>query len=208
MDEGDCLRIGISTTIVLLCALTASLATGSAAHAQADSVASRGLDIAVFGAPTYVIVGNGGHNASITAGIDIGTRTYRGFRPYIEGRGRFAVDDGTIAWEKVALGGIKVERRFNRMHPYINLLIGRGELDCNQTTCYAAETNSNYQKQNSLVYSPGVGVDFDFSSRFSAKADFQLEHYTVKTTESGDLYSKAVTIGVIYHLGFGEHAPH
>ena len=149
----------------------------------------------------------GGRNLGITAGVDIGAFAYHGFLPALEVRGTEPIDDGQIDSQKNAMGGLKVERRYRNVHPYANILFGRGEITFSgigylnsQGTLYITETPFN-------VISPGGGVDIDVASSFAVKGDFQYEHFNVTDTTSGTSYTKAITIGVVYRFGYNQRHP-
>ena len=195
------MRPGIRTATLLLFALV----TISTAHAQAHTTDSRPLQLSVFGGPTGVFTGlAGGRNLSFTAGVDLGFGTYRGLLPMAEIRGTEPFDDGNVDAQKNALGGLRVVKRFRIVHPYGDILYGRGEIEYQGVGYLNPAGNIYYQKTNSNIFSFGGGIDLDISPALSIKFDGQVQSYKVPVTVSGELYAKPITLGVVYSFGFGQ----
>jgi opacity protein-like surface antigen len=198
------LKFGIRLTITLLFAA----AVLPAAHAQANSTDIRSLQLYAFGGATGTYTGlNAGRNLGITAGIDLGFSGYHGFLPLLEVRGTEPFDDGGVDAQKNFLGGLKVERRYGGFHPYVDFLYGRGQIDYQGAGYINPAGDILYQQTNSNIYAFGGGVDYDISSTLAIKADIQIQHWVVPVTTSGDLYSKPITLGVLYRFGYGRSRP-
>jgi opacity protein-like surface antigen len=198
------LRIGIRASTLLLC-LFASL---SLAHAQEGPTAARGLQLYAFGGATGTYTGlAGGKNLGVTAGVDVGFSAYHGFLPTLEARGTEPFSDGTIAALKNFLGGIKVERTYGHIHPYVDFLFGRGQVDYDGAGYLNPQQTILYQRTNSNIWSPGAGVDFDITRSLAIKLDGQYQKYTVPVTTSGSIYAKPITIGVLYRFGYRQDRP-
>ena len=189
-----------STRWARLVFLAAAASLSTNAHAQAGPTASQQLGLSAFGAGTGVLTGLG-KNVSITAGGDVAFMSFRRYRPVLEVRGTFPIDKGKVAGEKSVLVGLKVERQFGQLHPYADFLIGRGEID------YAGYQVGNfiYLKTTSTVYSPGVGIDYDLTEHWSFKADAQIQRWDTPVRESGEIYSKVVSVGAVYRFDFNPH---
>jgi hypothetical protein len=193
--------------------LCIAFAASSAAHAQADATAVQGLYLSAFGGATGTFTGltpsysnDQGRNLGITAGVDLGIRSFFHLHPAVEIRGTFPVDSGSVAGFKNVLGGVRVEKTFGRIHPYADFLFGRGEINY-QGAGYLNPAGTLYYIQSlSNVYSFGGGADFDITQHYAFKADFQMQHYNVPVTTSGSLYTKAVTAAVVYRFDFNHHA--
>src|SRR3954454_25215696 len=110
--------------------LTIALSTGKATAQVALPTASRTLQLSAFGGFSGVYTGlAGGKNLSITAGGDLGFLPYRGMRPSLEVRGTYPMNKGDIDPQKNILGGLKVDFLLShRIHPYGDILFGRGEM--------------------------------------------------------------------------------
>src|SRR5271167_365690 len=79
------------------------------ACSQAVPTASQTLQLSAFGGLTGVFTDlEGGHNLSITAGIDLAFLSLHGFHPAAEVRGTYPIHAGTINSQKNVLGGIRV----------------------------------------------------------------------------------------------------
>ncbi len=157
---------------VLLVALAAAPRMG----AQAVPTATQGLELSAFGgvAGRYTNL-LGGKNLGITAGADLAFPAYRGFRPVAELRGSYPVHGGTIDRQRELLGGLRVERLYRNYHPYVDFLAGRGQIDYQRGGF--AYGPFIYLSSTTAVYSGGVGVDVDVTRHWSARVDFQVQHW-------------------------------
>lgn len=199
------------------------------AGAQSSFTATQPLALSAFGGATGNWTGlDGGRNLGITAGADLALPTYRRFRPVLEVRGTYAVDGGHIDAQKEFLGGLRVERQYTRWHPYVDFLIGRGQIDYQSGGfTYGAFT---YLSSTTTVYSGGGGVDFDVSHHFAVRGDIQVQHWdtpfpsstnvipivvaagrlrpetVVVATAPQTIYPKMATVGVVYRFDFNHHS--
>jgi hypothetical protein len=185
-----------------LIAVTALLA--GAAKAQTTPTASKRLEISTFGGITGTYTGlSGGRNLGITAGVDIGIRSYFGFRPYFEGRGTYPIDDGQIDSQKDALGGVRIERLIRpNVSVYGDFLLGRGEIDYQNGGYPSPSGNFLFLKSTSNVYSPGAGAEYRLTKNFSALADVQFQRWATPATPSGSIWATPITVGVRYRIDF------
>lgn len=211
----------------LMCMLV-GMCGSRVAGAQSSFTATQALSLSAFGGAT----GNwteldGGRNLGITAGVDLALPTYRRFRPVLEGRGTYPVDGGHIDAQKEFLGGLRVERQNTRWHPYVDILVGRGQLNYQSGGfTYGSYT---YLFSTSTVYSGGGGVDVDLSHHFAVRGDFQVQHWdtpfpssasaipvsvlsnrarpetVVVTTAPQTIYPRMATVGVVYRFDFNHH---
>ncbi|WP_198152260.1 hypothetical protein [Granulicella tundricola] len=173
------------------------------AWAQAVPTASKTYQISAFGAGTGTYTGlAGGKNAGITAGVDLGIRSYFNLYPSIEIRGTYPFFKGNIGSVKNLLGGIQVAKHYGNLHPYLDIMIGRGEINYANGGYPNPEGTFQYLQSASTVISPGIGVDYTITRSFAVKADLQLQHYSTPVTTSGSFYAKPITIGVVYRLHF------
>ncbi len=188
---------------IRLAAVVACAVIAATSNAQAVPTATAGVRISAFGGfsgnYTGLVLAK---NGDVTAGVDIGFRPFAGFYPTLEGRGLYPVAKGqTVALENI-VGGLKLARRKDRLHGHGDVLFGRGRL--NFTNGYPDASGRFYVLQNtSNVLSFGGGVDYDWTTHFGLKGDFQLQRYDTPVTATGNLFSKVFTAGVIYRFTFG-----
>ena len=194
-------KIGCAMSFAVSAAFCSILS--SLAAAQAVPTASRGLDISAFGGLTGNYTGlASGRNLDITAGIDHGFKPFLSWYPSLESRGSYPVYGGTVDRQKNILGGVKLSRFYGRLHPYGDVLFGRGKI--NYIHRFATpDPNFHYVRSVSNVFAFGGGIDFALSTHLLLKADGQFERYSTPATSSGHLFSKPITGGVVYRFSFG-----
>ena len=174
---------------------------------QAAPTATRPIHLSAFGGVTGTYTGLfGGRNLGITAGADLGIRSFYKLRPFIEVRGTYPIKKGHVDSQKNFLGGLVVARPFGRLVPYVDLLVGRGSIDYGAGRVTPDRT-LYYIKSASNVYSPGIGLDFELTDHFALKADAQIQRYSSPVAPSGHIYSKPITFGVVYRINV-DRAPH
>jgi opacity protein-like surface antigen len=184
--------------------LIAVMFVAAIGHAQGVPTATQQLQLSAFGGVTGTFTNlEGGKNLGITAGADLTFLPFQLVRPSFEIRGTYPVDKGTISSQKNFLVGPKVEHTFGRLHPYVDFLIGRGEIDYNQGGFAVGDIL--YISSNSTIYSPGAGVDFNFTRRIDLKADFQYQHWDAPVVVSGVIHPVALTLGAVYRFDFNRH---
>jgi opacity protein-like surface antigen len=187
--------------LAILIAVTFVAAIG---RAQGVPTATQQLQLSAFGGVTGTFTNlEGGKNLGITAGADLTFLRFRLARPSFEIRGTYPIDKGTISNQKNFLVGPKVEHPFGRLHPYVDFLIGRGEIDYNQGGFAVGDIL--YISSNSTIYSPGAGVDFNFTRHIDLKADFQYQHWDTPVVSSGVIHPVALTGGAVYRFDFNRH---
>jgi hypothetical protein len=173
------------------------------AQAQALPTATAGFSISAFGGFSANYTGLAlAKNGDVTAGVDVGFRSFAGFYPSLEGRGMYPVDKGqTVNMENLA-GGIRLARHKNRFQGYGDALFGRGKLNFPGGYPDAAG-NFEVLSNTSNVLSFGGGVDYFTTGHFGFKGDFQFQRYQTPVTLDGQLYSKVFTAALIYRFGTG-----
>ena len=98
-------------------------------QARASATATQQLSLSAFGGGTGTYTNLlGGRNLGITAGADLAFMTFHRYRPVLELRGTVPIHGGQIDSQKSFLGGLAVEREFGRVHPYVDFLVGRGQI--------------------------------------------------------------------------------
>src|SRR5580692_3253347 len=189
-----------------LALFTAVSALTHAALPQAAPAGTQKLQLSAFVAATGTFTGlEGGKNLGITAGADLTFLRFRRFKPAFEVRGAYPVNGGHISSQKVFLLGPKVEYPIGRLHPYADFLIGRGEIDYHPPFVVG---DLEYLSSNTVVYSPGVGLDYNLTHNLAVKADFQYQHWDTPAAPSGSIKPKAITFGGVYIFDFNPHQRH
>jgi hypothetical protein len=191
--------------IILLIAVGYFVGRPTCTFAQASPVATQALQLYAFGGITGTNTGlASGKNLGLTGGVDIGFLPFRGLSPTLELRGTYPIDKGSIDSHKNVLGGIKIAAHLGRLYPYGNLLFGRGEISYGRGY-QIPDKPIFYTQSSSNVISPGGGLDLNLSDQFSLKLDLQIHRYDTPVTETGHLYAKSATLGVVYRFDFNHH---
>jgi hypothetical protein len=194
-------------TLVRL-ALSAAICTvPQIAYAQAVPAGTQQLQLSAFVAGTGTYTGlEGGKNLGITAGANLTFLAFRQFRPAFEIRGTYPIDQGHISSQKNFLLGPKVEYPWGRFHPYADFLVGRGEIDYLNGGFIVGDVE--YISSNTVVYSPGVGLDYNLTHNIAIKADAQFQYWNTPATASGVIHPTPLTLGVLYNFDFNPHHRH
>jgi hypothetical protein len=177
------------------------------AAGQSTPAGTQQLQLSAFVAGTGTFTRfEGGKNLGITAGADLTLLTFRLFRPSFEARGTYPIDQGHISSQKSFLLGPKVEYPIGPFHPYLDFLIGRGEIDYH--TPGFVYGNLMYINSKTAVYSPGAGLDYSLSHNIAVKFDAQFERWSIPVTTSGSISPIALTLGAVYNFDFNPHHRH
>lgn len=178
------------------------ISSGSVSVAQALPTATADIRLSAFGG----ITGNftdvfGGHNLAVTVGGDV---TYHrllfGMNPSVEVRGMIPFDAGDVAGLESIVGGVKFERQFGALHPYGDVLLGRGAINWQHGGFPSG--NVILLRTVTPVFSPGVGVDVDVTHKWTAKFDFQYQFWTEFPPAPGTPNPKVLTGAVMYRFDF------
>jgi opacity protein-like surface antigen len=192
---------------VKLALFTAVSALTHAASAQAAPAGTQKLQLSAFAAATGIFTGlEGGKNLGITAGADLTFLNFRQFRPSFEARGTYPIDKGHISSQKNFLLGPKVEYPLGKLHPYVDFLFGRGQIDYHAPGFVFG--NTLYINSNTFIYSPGVGVDYNLTHNLAIKADAQFQHWNTPVTASGAIHTTALSLGVVYDFDLNPRHRH
>lgn len=188
-------------------ALSMCLAPPVLAHAQADPAALRRVDVSVFAGATAVYTGlSRGRDAASVAGVDLNLPQAWRFRPSLEVRATTPIDRGTIDRQKDILGGLRVALALAHVHPYVDFLVGTGQIAFDGPyTTYAG--SFLYAQPKSTVISPGAGVSFYLGAHFGVFADAQLARWSTPASLSGHLFSKPLTVGLSYRFALPHRRP-
>ena len=184
-------------SLILALCLTASI------RAQGTPAATRQIDFSAFAGVTGIYTGlSQGRNAAITAGLDLNLAEIAHFRPALEVRATSPFDNGSVDAQRSVLAGLRVETGFGRLHPYVDFLAGGGQITfVHPYVRY--DSIILYAESASTVLSPGAGLRYDLTPRFSLIADGQFQRWNTVASLSGHLFSKPLTLGLTYTL-----APH
>lgn len=177
-------------------------------HAQAaQATANKPVEISTFGGLTAIATGlAGGKNLGITAGVNVGVRSFSGFRPFLEGRGTYPVVDGDVDHQKNAVGGVRVERMLRPgLRVYGDLLLGRGEIKYGNGGYPTPGGQELVVKSISNVYSPGLGAEYAFTDQLSGLIDVQFQRYGTPATPSGAIWAIPMMLGARYSFNFNGH---
>jgi opacity protein-like surface antigen len=197
----------VTPSLLRLALLSTLSLVSSRALAQSAPAATQQLQLSAFVAGTGTLTDlSGGKNLGITAGLDITVLHFRAFRPAAEIRGTYPVDGGNISSQKNFLVGPKMEYPIGRLHPYADFLIGRGGIDYLRGGYIFG--NIKYLSSNTLVYSPGVGLDYNLTHNLAVKVDFQYQHWDTPAVQSGSISPKAFTLGGVYVFDFNPRHRH
>jgi len=116
--------------------------------------------------------------------------------PSLEVRCKIATG-GTVS-EKTFGGGLRVEHRFKNFYPYANFFGSYGKITfANPIT---SVPGPRYYYDDSTVYSTGAGLDYDITSNWAARVDYQFEHWHTgfRNTFTPQIFS----IGILYRIPF------
>jgi len=163
------------------------------AFSQATYTADRTNGFSVFGGVSELNTDYGVNDNGYVFGGDFSHAIrYRAILPSLEVR--YTGSTGNAITEKSFMGGLKVETKFHRFHPYADVLVGYGVINV---------VPVNFS-DNSIAYGAGVGVDFNVTKQFALKVDAQEEFWKLGQATAA-LTPQMVTVGILYRLpsGFG-----
>ena len=176
---------------------------GTQGFGQAIATADRGAEISVFAGGSYIqpqpdFYTN--NQMGYLFGADYTRFLHRFYvDPSVEFRVSISPVDEEVG-ENVYSGGLKVEHRFQRFHPYGNFLVGEGTIKFNQNNFFYG-FNNNRPPDNSIVLTYGGGVDVDVWRNFGLKADYQGSHW--HTGNEVTFHPRSLNMAVVYRLRFG-----
>jgi len=187
--------------VVFLFSTLLFLFTPQNLKAQATPAAARKGEISVFGGYAKVWPDYGPFtNHGATFGVDYIHYTHWFVNPSVEFRVKVTSGGGTVD-ENTWGGGARFEREIKYFHPYADFLISKGTIHYNfQNPTNPHPTGTPYTSDNSIVYSPGLGVDFDVTYHLAARVDYQWEFWNLGNNQT--LTPKALTIGVLFRIPF------
>jgi opacity protein-like surface antigen len=169
--------------VVLLFLLSSALL-----HAQATPTASRNFSASAFTGVSIVKTDRQATtNPGFSFGGDLGYFLPHGFIPSIEARMKIA--PGTWGMNTYG-GGVRLQHRLYRAQLYANFLWSYGTI--------SEPYNGGTVHDNSIVYSPGGGVDIPINEAVAARFDYQYEYW--HTGAGVSFNPQAFTFGVVYRF--------
>ena len=188
----------VSISFAAIIALAAALQPRGAA-AQAQPTAVRQFGLSVFGAVTALDPKFGVTTKEIGYAVG-GDITYHLHLVDASFEARYTSATGFSADESTYGVGVKAERAFNRFHPYVDFLVGSGNIKFDHPEIYGS---ANYTHDNSLVYDFGGGLDYDLIRNFAVKVDVQGERWVIGV-ERPAFYPYNGSVGILYRIPFRE----
>ena len=200
------------SAVSICIAATAALFAPLQTLGQSTPTASRAFDPSAFLGISGSYTGlNGTRNLGLTAGADLGFHPFFGVLPAVEVRGTYPLDNGAVVGERNVLGGLRVEKRYRGIRPYVDFLVGRGQLNYENGGYIVAAQDFRYLQSTTNVFSPGIGFETNVTERFAVRLDGQFQRWGVPFNASGSgtgsssIYAKVGTIGVVYRFGWLVH---
>jgi len=165
------------------------------AQAQAGATATRSLGISAFGGATILKLDYGATYKTYEPGFVVGGDATHPLGPvYLSIEPRFGHTSSSTDSQSYFLGDIKAERAFgpgHRFHPYAIGGIGYG----------AIHFVTGYH-DNSVIYAVDGGLDYDVTSHWAVKGDWQYQFWHLGHTSSG-MNPNGFTAAVVYRFNFG-----
>jgi hypothetical protein len=200
-------RIKATSRSLCLTLITTASTLAATVYAQSVPTATQPLQLSAFvaGTDTSTYLADG-KNLDITVGVDLTLPIFRMFSSSVEVRGTYPIDKGHISSQKDFLVGPKIEYPLGRLRPYADLFVGRGKIDYHSPG-YIFD-NFRYVSSTTIVYSPGIGLDYCFTHALAVKIDAQFHHWNTPATDSGTIKPTAITLGAVYNFDFNRGHRH
>jgi len=197
--EINCFRL-----IAKLVIIGAFCCSACVSFCQSLPTATQLLQLSTFVAGSRVSTDiDGGKEMNLTSGLDLTLPAVKRIRPSVEARGSYSLGSGTVDRQKVFLLGPGVGYDSGREHYYVNALVGRGRIDY-EDGGYIFR-GFRYITSTSMVSTCVAGVDIGLTHQFSAKVDFQYQHWTPPSSSFGSINPVAFSIGGAYKFDFNTH---
>jgi hypothetical protein len=171
-------------------------AAGPRCAAQAIPDADKAVDLSAFLGYEYAHPAYGpGNNHGEGFGLNF-TR-YFPFPVAFSLEGRVNLTNGTDIRERTYLGGLQAKARiFHRYHPYVDFLLGGGNIHFNTTA-------TGIINDTSTVYNYGAGIDIDLIRNFAFRADIQRQNWAL--ADAAGFSPKILLIGLHYTIPFRDY---
>jgi hypothetical protein len=198
------LEMRISRMLSTAALLMAIAAPRDRCFPQSIPVAVQQMQFSAFSAATPITTGLGqGKNLTITVGADIAFVGLRRIRSVIEVRGIYPIASDNVDKQKSFVAGPVIEYTVGRFSPYADFLMGKGAI--NYLHGGYVFGKEKYISSSSVVYSPGVGMNYSITHHFALKADLQYQHWDVPVVASGKINPTVVPLGGKYMFDFNPH---
>jgi hypothetical protein len=169
--------------------------------AQSLPTATQKLQLSTFLAATRTSTDfQSGENLDVTSGTDLTLLALRQIDAAVEVRGSFPVQRGSVSSQKSFLLGPKIEYPMRKFRPYIDFLVGRGRITYLNGGYIFGDVK--YIRSDSLVLSPGMGLDLYLTHRTALKVDFQYQSWETPAVGSGRITPGSATVGATYNFDF------
>jgi hypothetical protein len=191
-------------SITLFVMLAFHLIHSESLLAQAEPTASKQSAYSFFGAYSLVDTDRDSEkNSGFTFGFDYTRYLPCCITPSLEIRVKIApgdqVDENTFG------GGLRLEHRLKDFHPYADFLWNYGRISFPHAPI-PPPPEKPYKYDDSIVYSTGVGLDFDFTSQWAARVDYQFESWNLGP---GSTFAPQIlSFGVVYRILFRPYKVH
>ncbi|MBS1801208.1 MAG: hypothetical protein JSS95_15455 [Acidobacteria bacterium] len=203
MQIAVALRVSLSSKRILNAAMLVALFTTTQriAYGQALPTAQKTGDLSVFAlysrlTPDYGPTSNSG----LTFGASYLRYTRWWLNPAVEFRAKIA--NGTTVDEKTIGGGIRLEKQFGKYHPYADFLVSAGSINFHLKNPPILPDGKPYLSDGTVVYAFGGGLDYDLTSKFAFRGDYQYEKWYLDKNPGTPLHltPNGWSLGVVYRI--------
>jgi hypothetical protein len=171
---------------------------------QSIPVATQQVQLSAFGAATPISTGlEQGNKLTVTAGADFAFVSLRRMRSIMEIRGTYPIAGGNVDKQKSFVAGPVIECTVGRVGPYVDFLVGKGAI--NYLRGGYIFGSEKYISSSTVVYSPGVGLNYSVTHHFALKVDLQYQHWDVPVVASGSINPTVLSLGGKYMFDFNPH---
>ncbi len=183
-------KSGFGALLILICTAPSLLAQASSATGE------RTLGVSVFAGGSFIKSAYQNNDKGFVIGGDL-THHFRLFDPSLELR--YTRGTGAIVNESSFAAGLKAERRFGPVRPFVDFEFGSANITFNHPL--VNPDGSLYAHDNSLIDVVGGGMDYPLTPAFSLKVDAQYQIWKLGTI-AGYTTPVAASVGIIYRLPF------
>ena len=185
-----CIRARTALMVLALASLCGAFR--ATANAQATHTADRVDGFSVFGGVSLLNTDYGANDNGYMFGGDIthSIKRLRWITPSLELR--YTGSTGVAITQNTYMGGAKLETKFHRLRPYVDFLVGYGQIHYVQVG----------QGDDSIVYDFGIGADYNIYGPFAIKIDAQEQSWKLGQATNA-LTPQMVTVGLLYHIPAG-----
>jgi hypothetical protein len=174
--------------------------------AQSLPTATQTLKLSTFIATTRTSTGlDYGETLAITSGMDLTLLAYGRLDVAGELRGSYPVRRESVISQASYVVGPKLQYPIRNIRPYIDFFVGRGRITYLDGGYIFGDFK--YIRSDSLVLSPGVGMDFHLNHRTALKVDFQYQSWEAPVVINGRITPWAQTVGATYNFDFNSRHP-